>query len=207
MMIKDLKTYYQGLFDQHGNSVEAVQHVSQNSQYKRFEILCGIDSEINSIIDIGCGLGDMYHFLKQANYRGDYLGLDFVDAFIDTANQQFRDDKQAKFEIFDINSHTIPATYDYILLSGVFNNNTSNAKEFMLSTIEKMFNACQKGVAFNAMSTYVDFFNEELFYIDPLEVFDFCKKLGAHVVLKHDYVVKEGSVPYEFTMYLYKEVK
>jgi len=206
-MIKDLKTYYQGLFDKHGNSVEAVQHVSQSSQYKRFEILTAIDSEIVSIVDIGCGLGDMYHYLKSAQYSGNYLGLDFVDEFIETANEQFANDQQARFSVFDITKDAMPTSYDYILLSGVFNNNTPNAKAFVFDAIEKMFNACQKGVAFNAMSTYVDFFNDDLFYIDPLEVFDFCKKLGAHVVLKHDYVVKEGSVPYEFTMYLYKDLK
>ena len=206
-MIKDLKQYYQSLYQAHGNSVEAVQHVSQASQYKRFDILTDIDTQLNSIIDIGCGLGDMYHYLNSKGYQGSYLGLDFVDEFIQAASEKFRAHSQANFARFDLTKEKIPATHDYILLSGVFNNNTPDAKQFMLSTIDAMFQACKKGVAFNAMSTYVDFLNDVLFYIDPLEVFDHCKKLGAHVVLKHDYIVKEGSVPYEFTMYLYKDAK
>ena len=100
-----------------------------------------------------------------------------------------------------------PNGYDYFLLSGVFNNRTERSKEFMIQTIDKMFHACNKGVAFNSMSTYVEFQDDELFYSDPKEIFHYCKKyLTQSVVLKHDYKVKENAFPYEYTMYLYKDL-
>ena len=95
--------------------------------------------------------------------------------------------------------------YDYVFLSGVFNNIMENNWEFMKLTLRKMFNACNKGIAFNAMSTYVDYFDEELFYVDPCKVFDFCKKeLSSKVTLRNDYLIKENSIPFEFAIYVYK---
>ncbi|WP_448213114.1 class I SAM-dependent methyltransferase [Colwellia sp. MEBiC06753] len=205
-MISDLKQYYQNLLATHGPSVEAVQHVSTESQYKRFEILTSIAPDINSIIDVGCGLGDMYAYLLQHKYQGKYLGLDFVEEFVAAAKESFQAHSKAGFDTFDITQQNLPHGYDYILLSGVFNNKMLDNEAFMLESIRKMYAACNKGVAFNAMSTYVDFFNDELYYADPLKVFDFCKKeLTSKVVLKHDYIVKEGSIPYEFTIFLYKD--
>jgi hypothetical protein len=68
-----------------------------------------------------------------------------------------------------------------------------------------MFQSCQKGIAFNAMSTYVDFQVDDLYYSNPLAVFDFCKKnLSRKVTLKHDYILREGSIPFEYVIYVYK---
>jgi hypothetical protein len=60
-------------------------------------------------------------------------------------------------------------------------------------------------LAFNALSTYVDYIDEHLNYLDPAAMLDFCKtELSARTVLRHDYLLKEGVIPYEFTMYVYK---
>jgi hypothetical protein len=95
---------------------------------------------------------------------------------------------------------------DYVMLSGVFNNKMDDNQGFMHSTLERMFNAAEKGISFNAMSSYVDYKDEELYYVDPMDIFAFCKtKLGGHPVLRHDYVVSKDGYPFEFAMYVYKQ--
>jgi SAM-dependent methyltransferase len=207
-MIDDLKAYYQNLLTQHGDSPLSVQHISTDSQFKRFEILNAIDKNAHSIIDIGCGLGDMYKYLMNNQYKGRYLGLDFLADFIDLANNKYAHHKNQDvgFQVCDLNQDDIPKGYDYILLSGVFNNKMENNEEFMLTTLKKMFASANKGIAFNAMSTYVDYQDDELYYSDPLVIFDFCKRNLSHAVtLKHDYLVKTDSIPYEYTIYVYKQ--
>ncbi|MCO4798662.1 MAG: class I SAM-dependent methyltransferase [Colwelliaceae bacterium] len=207
-MINDLKAYYKNLLDQHGDSPLAVQHINSDSQYKRFEILSAIDNNAKSIIDLGCGLGDMYQYLQNNKYDGCYLGLDFLADFIKLANNKFdsSNNKNVNFQVCDLSKDDMPSGYDYILLSGVFNNKMENNKEFMLNTLKKMFSSANKGIAFNAMSTYVDYQDEQLYYSDPLEVFDYCKRhLSSAVTLKHDYLVKSNSIPYEYTIYVYKQ--
>jgi len=205
-MISDLKQHYKTLLKEHGPSPEAVQHINKASQYKRFEILTEIAPDMQSVIDVGCGLGDMFQYLNEHGFKGQYLGLDFIPEFISLSEKHFKTHANAQFKECNLLTDNIPTGYDYILLSGVFNNNQANNEEFMYSTIKKMFDSCKKGIAFNAMSTYVDFQDDSLYYSDPLKIFDYCKKnLTRRVVLKHDYLVKKGSIPFEYTMYLYKE--
>lgn len=204
-MEKDLKTHYRDLFREHGNTAASVQYSDHVSQYKRFEILAGIASELNSVCDVGCGLAHLYDYLTGKGFRGKYHGLDFVSEFIDANKQRYANDANCSFQVFDILSQEIPKGSDYLMLSGVFNNKMANNREFMFTGIQKMFEACNKGVAFNAMSTYVDFQAANLYYSDPLEVFDFCKRnLSKKVCLRHDYLVKENSIPFEYAIYIYK---
>jgi len=203
-MIENLKQYYQELLIKHGPSPEAVQHIHKSSQYKRFEILTSIAKKNDSIVDIGCGLGDMFQYLTEQKFSGRYLGLDFVEEFIMLAKKKYS--PRASFQQCDLLTEEVPSGYDYIILSGVFNNKMQNNHEFMLTTLEKMFSSCKKGIAFNAMSTYVDYQDDNLYYTDPLYIFDFCKKkLSRNVTLKHDYILKQGSIPYEYTIFVYRE--
>jgi len=207
-MIKNLKNHYQVLLDTHGDSPAAVQHRDKESQYKRFEILTEIDHQAKSFIDIGCGLSDLFDYLLQRGFNGKYLGLDFLSGFIQLSKEKYNAYPNGEFNVFDLDVDKIPRGYEYILLSGVFNNRIINSQDFMLNTIRMMFDSAEKGVAFNAMSTYVDYQDDELYYSNPLEVFDFCKKnITPYIVLKHDYILKAGSVGYEYTMYLFKDAK
>jgi SAM-dependent methyltransferase len=202
--MKELKNHYKKLFSEYGNSANAVQYTDTKSQLKRFEVLSEIDVQLNTVIDLGCGLGHLYDYLEIKEPGIEYLGLDFVEEFIEIAKNK-SSVENVNFKLYDIENDTIPKGYDYVLLSGVFNNIMVNNWEFMKLTLRKMFAACNKGIAFNAMSTYVDYFDESLFYVDPCKVFDFCKKeLGAKVTLRNDYLIKEKSIPFEFAVYVYK---
>ncbi len=202
--MNDTSKHYKELFKKHGVDAKSVQWSDKESQFKRFEALLQVENEISSIIDLGCGFGDLYEYLQLNNFNGKYLGLDNVDEFIDAAKERFSDGT-AEFKKFDINTSKIPKGYDYIILSGVFNNKFDGNRDFMINTINEMFKKCEKGIAFNAMSTYVDYQADDLYYTNPLEIFDYCKlNLTRKVVLKHDYIVKKGSIPFEYTIFLYK---
>ena len=201
----NIKKHYQELFKKYGDSAESVQYSDKVTQFKRFEILNQVAPKLTSVIDVGCGLAHLYEFLESKNQQVKYLGLDFVNEFINVNSQKYKDKSNVTFQQYDITVDTFPSGYDYVLLSGVFNNKFNNNKEFMLSSISKMYNACNNAIAFNAMSTYVDYMENNLYYSDPLEVFDFCKSnLSKKVTLRHDYLVKENSIPFEYCIYVYK---
>ena len=62
----------------------------------------------------------------------------------------------------------------------------------------------EKALAFNNLSAYVDFFEPHLYYVAPEQVFRFCKEqLSPRVITRHDYEVRPGVLPYEFTTYVY----
>ena len=203
---ESLKSYYQGLYAQFGNSHQSVQHVSREAQNVRFKIFLERISNNSRVIDLGCGLGDMLTFFRDNGFTGDYLGLDFVPEFIHSAKEKFLADKRSNFEVFDIYSDAMPLGYEHVLISGVFNNKTNNNFSFMKSALTKSFAACEESVIFNALSTYVEYEDPTLFYIDPMVIFNLCKQEMTPLVnLKHDYVTKKGGYPYEFTLSLHKE--
>lgn len=204
-MINDLYEHYNKLLKKNGVSSKAVQYSDKESHYKRFEILCQINLEMESVIDVGCGLGHLYDYLSHINPEVKYLGLDFIEGFITAAKDVYKGQSNVDFKVHDIKNNKIPNGFDYCLLSGVFNNKMKDNKAFLFETIKKMFKSANKGIAFNCMSTYVDYQVDELFYTDPMEIFDFCKKeLSRYVVLRHDYLVKKDSIPFEYSIYVYK---
>ncbi|SCC90884.1 hypothetical protein SCG7109_BC_00080, partial [Chlamydiales bacterium SCGC AG-110-M15] len=102
--------------------------------------------------------------------------LDLMDFFVTQAKHNFAHDDLAHFDVFDAVKSKYPDNYDHFCAVGIFNNRNKNEEEFLFSTVEKMYLSAKKSVAFNAMSKYVDYFDEDLYYADPLKVFDFCKK-------------------------------
>jgi SAM-dependent methyltransferase len=202
---ESLIAHYQSLLEEHGNSAQALQYRDSKSQFARFKILSEIANPLNSVLDVGCGLAHLYHYLKSTGFTGDYLGVDIVPEFATLASENLKDDLHANV-VLGSGLEPLPSGMDYVMLSGVFNNKMDDNQGFMQSTLERMFSAAEKGISFNAMSSYVDYQDDVLYYVDPMEIFAFCKtKLGGHPVLRHDYVISEGGYPFEFAMYVYKQ--
>ncbi|MCZ2721221.1 class I SAM-dependent methyltransferase [Marinomonas sp. 15G1-11] len=202
-----LKAYYQLLYKEYGDSHKSVQHVSKESQNVRFAIFLSMIASNSRVIDLGCGLGDMLLYLRENGFTGEYLGYDFVPEFIDSAKSKFANDGKAAFAVFDIYQNELARHYDHVLISGVFNNKMNDNAGFMNLAIAKSFSSCKKSVIFNALSTYVEFEDTSLFYVNPMSVFDEYKRnLTPYIHLKHDYVTKPNGFPYEFTMQLSKGV-
>lgn len=205
-MSDQIRREYQTLFAAHGNSHKTVQWSSRETQYERFRALAEPVGNSQSVADVGCGLGDLLIYLRhERSFEGSYLGLDFVPEFIDHCEQTFSTDSQAAFASHHLRSDEMPKGYDWYLLSGVFNNLIDDNMSFICESLSRMYEACEVGVSINALSTYVDYQDDGLYYTDPLALFDFCKRnLTSRVTLRHDYRVKPDSIPFEFTLYLFK---
>jgi cyclopropane fatty-acyl-phospholipid synthase-like methyltransferase len=198
----DIKNHYKSLFKKHGISHHSVQWSSQETQVKRFQALAQKLQPTSSVIDMGAGLGDLLKFLKTSEWSASYLGLDFVEEFVAEAQRLYPD---AAFRVFDLNKEDIPTGYDWVLASGIFNNACGNNDEFLKHSLEKMFRAATVGVSFNCLSTYVDYKSEGLHYFDPCTVFDYCKRfITKRVILDHSYLIKDDTLPFEFTVHLLK---
>jgi hypothetical protein len=96
---------------------------------------------------------------------------------------------------------------DYTVASGIFNvkleASSTEWERYVLRTLEKISSLSKRGFAFNVLTKYSDpeFRRPDLYYADPLLLFDYCKtKLSRFVTLLHDYPL------YEFTILVRKEV-
>lgn len=199
-----LKKFYKNEFTIYGDSHSSVRYASKESQWKRYDILTQISNLQNkSILDYGCGTGHLLEYLNEkAIVINDYIGVDILPEFLQVAKEKF---PSATFleSLFDCNR-----PFDFGIVSGTFNDTLSDNRNFWQQAISELFISCREGIAFNLMSKYVDYENPNLFYESPSYVLDFVKKnLSPFVTIRHDYLCKVDSVPYEFSVYVYKKAK
>ena len=174
---------------------------SKESQYLRFKILTEINELTGaSILDVGCGLGELYYFFKKNEIKIEsYKGIDISEDCIIEARKRLSTINQASFDYRNIDKIDGEELYDYIFLSGSLNLKMEDNLSFAKKVIKRMYSLCRKGVACNFLSSYVDFSLEKDYHYSPEEVFSFSKGLSNRVVLRHDYPL------YEFTIYIYKQ--
>lgn len=83
--------------------------------------------------------------------------------------------------------------YDYAFICGVFN--LGMTTEFMKQMLSEVFAHCEKGMAFNFISSYVNFRNDDMSYHNPQEIFDYCiENLSWKVDMHHHYEKCDVSV-------------
>ncbi len=197
----DLAQHYRDLLLKYGDSPEASQYSNRETQEKRFEILLQIANlEGKKILDFGCGTGHLATYIKQQGLNVIYTGVDIVEELLEVAREKHPEHHFCEFS--DVTDHK----FDYILISGVFNNKIEDNRGFYQKTVEQCFSMISEGLAFNMMSHYVDFYDPSLFYEKPEAVFEFAKKnISPYVVIRNDYQVKDGVIPFEFAVYVYKK--
>ena len=162
----------------------------------RFYILTEIGIRNNdSILDVGCGFGDLFGFFNKKKMDIKYTGVDINPNLIDIGKKVY---PSANFSVMDFEQEDIAKKFDWVLASGIFNFKLENNDEFIKNMLKKMFDISKKGVAVDFMSSYVDFQNEGAHHTKPEEVFSYSKTLSKRIVLRNDYF------PFEFCLYLYK---
>jgi SAM-dependent methyltransferase len=157
-----------------------------------------------SINDLGCGNGNLLHFLAAhwPNESFSYRGYDILPEMIAEAHKLNPNNKN---DFALIASAKDVEVKDYTVASGIFNlkynANDTEWLDFIHETIHAMWQKSNKGIAFNCLTSYsdVEYMKPELYYTNPLHLFDFCiKNFSRHVALLHDY--RE----YDFTMIIRK---
>lgn len=200
-----LSDHYAALLAEHGVSPAAVQWSNADTQQQRLRILTEIaDLQSAEILDFGCGTGSLLALLQRdLDYRGVYTGFDICAQMIEACRQQY---PEHEFRHVDILAQPPQQQFDYVLASGVFNNAGDDNWGMMTTLLRELFRLSRRGLAFNCLSTYVDYRDEGLFYVEPEKVFAFCKQaLSPSVTLRHDYRVKPGVIPFEFTVYVRRD--
>lgn len=187
--------FYKDALDRFGDSdVRSVQWTSLFGQKKRFEVLLNVDNVSgSSLLDVGCGLGDLYAFSKERDVNIDYTGIDIVEDFVKTAQTKF---PEANFRYSDI--FEVEEEFDYVVASGAMSFKVADNDNHYREMIKKMYSLANKAVAFNMLDklTHVD--NETYAAYHPGEIADFCSTFAGRVEMVTDYL------PQDFTVYLYK---
>jgi len=164
------------------DSVRSLGWVSEASQTGRFESIAqAADFDGSSVLDLGCGTGDLKAFL-DARYSGmSYLGIDQVPEFVALARSRYAGDACASFELGDFNAMILPRV-DHVVACGSLSYRSSNP-HYVFNAIAKMFMSAAQTVVFSLMDA-AHFPEHPLLVGHRLdEIVAFCRKLSPRVSL------------------------
>lgn len=192
-VVRDFFRFHVRLY---GNDWRALGWQSRYTQYQRFAVLAAVgDLARTRVLDVGCGLGDLYGYLCTQGIPVTYTGYDLLPDMIQRARRRF---VEAHFEVCDALQGLGQERFDYILSSGAFNVNFGDNIRAVQQVLRDMIQRCTRGVAINFLKRTVDASNDPIFqYYDPQEMLAFCHTLCPRVRLR------EGYLHNDFTLYLY----
>ena len=200
-----LAKHYDELISKFGSGPRSSQWRDEKTQNRRFQILCQNLPPLSesSILDFGCGTGAFFEYLKNShNFIGRYTGIDISTKAIEVAKSIHQD---GNFLNTDILLNDLPDTYDYIFISGTFNNETENHLEWVQANLRKLFVSTNKVLVFNMLSNYVDYKDDGLYYSDPEQLFGFCKlELSPAVNIIHAESIYESLPPFEYVIQVFR---
>lgn len=124
---------------------------SEEAQNLRFEILLSaVDLEGKSLLDVGCGMGNLLQYLKSRKVNVSYTGTDILCSMIEQARLK---NPGAMFHHADIFKNNIFEIYsfDITYASGIFNIDLGNKSEFLPRAVELLLDLTKEAVVFNLL--------------------------------------------------------
>src|SRR4051812_6460169 len=161
----------------------------------RYEILLSHwDLADADLLDFGCGFGDMYAYCQQSGRGGvRYHGLDLNHRLVAEGARRY---PAASLFARDALTEGLPAVYDVIVASGIYNFRLKDNWDFITRTFALFARHSRQGFAVNFLSNRVDYTEDSLYYADPPRVLDLCYSYSRRVLLRQDYM------PFEFTVFV-----
>lgn len=205
-IIEAYRRHYADSFARHGASSRGVDWGEQpdvDIRYgKMLEVIeAGGAAARPSILDVGCGFGGLLDYAERRGLQLDYTGIDLVPEMIEHARNAH---PSARFTVGDVFSMSERQDFDYVVCNGILTLKLEasilDMDRFSRQLIRKMFSLARRGLAFNMMTSHVNFMVPKLYYKNPLEMIAFCAtELSRKFRVDHAYPL------YEFTIYVYRD--
>jgi hypothetical protein len=202
---KAQENLYRELFINHKGTPMATSSESWEHKKLRFSQLAEIFLQEDKIEvhDVGMGTGSFYEFLIDyfPGRKISYSGTEILNEYVIECQKNFLD---SSFYCRDLAEKKGDDMYDYLILSGIFhqrrNSTIKEWESFSQSILKNSFEMAVKGIAFNFISPFVDFYQTEVYYCNLPKLLNFINdELSRFFTIRHNYAL------FEFTVFVYKE--
>jgi SAM-dependent methyltransferase len=195
----DIAAYYSGKLAEHGDTPRGVDWNGADGQALRFEQLAKVIKPPHgfSLHDLGCGYGAFCEYLEARFQNFHYHGHDVSADMVQAARRRLGSRPRVSLS----HDARLAAPADYAITSGIFNvrlrRSDAEWRAHMESTLDMLHEASRQGFSFNCLTIYSDQdrMRPDLYYADPLALFDRCKRrYSREVALLHDYGLFEFTI-------------
>ena len=193
------------LFKQYGVDEKSLGW-TKHKQILRFEqMLSGFNLNNASILDVGCGFGDLYDYLKttRPDTDFDYTGIDIMKEFIDIDKNKYPGIPFYTCDLFGFNPGR---KYRFVINCGCLTfldpKNENESYEYINAFIGKNIELCEDdGVSIiHFLTDKVDYrTSTEDFHISPERILNIAYSHSRRVVLDN------SIFPFEACLFIYKD--
>jgi GR25 family glycosyltransferase involved in LPS biosynthesis len=169
---------------------------SRDAQRTRFAVLLDVGPLAGrSVLDVGCGVGDLCGYLDEQGMEVAYTGCDVVARNCADAAARHPGATFLATDLLETSGHK---EYDYVLASGIFTLAAEDWHEAVAATLRRMFELCRIGMAANFLTAGSPVKIPGLAYVEPAAILEICRGFTGSFNLRHDYMDND------FTVYAYR---
>lgn len=170
---------------------------------QRFRIIqeCDLHSD-DVLVDLGCGLGSLYQYVKKICPNINYIAVDVSDDFLNDIRRRYAVEtlKRDFFQSLD----EIPSA-DYYCIFGSMNKKWPLGIEddddlgVVYDWIQKCFEKAKKGIYLNGFSSNADRKKDENVHLDAFEIIE-----SLLPEPPRSFRIEHTTPPYEFSLAVFK---
>jgi SAM-dependent methyltransferase len=187
--------HYRDRIRDDADGADIVDWASPAHQQIRFDTLIDhVPLAGRSLLDVGCGVGDLLGRLAERAVECDYLGIDLLDAMTAQAQKRY---PHGRFHTLDIFADPCPLpaeSFDVVFASGTFNLHLDNHHAFLTRAIERMLLLARDVVAFNLLHVRSPVHCGYCAYFRPDDVLAMIAGMGCTVRIVDDYLPNDFTI-------------
>jgi SAM-dependent methyltransferase len=151
-----------------------------------------------SILDLGCGYGDLHAWLQRIGWQGRYVGIDIVPALVEEGRKRH---PKADLRVHDLQLDDLGETFDWVMSAGALGSTTEGVDyyEHLADVLGTAWRHCRVGLSFDLFSPLAEYRNPLHQHVDLHKLIAVVSAITGRFTLRHDYM------PFAFATYLYKE--
>jgi SAM-dependent methyltransferase len=210
-----LKDYHEDTFARFGPTARGVDWNDEGELLVRYDKMLAVRDmdfyagpPVPSLLDVGCGWGGLASRAQERGLELAITGVDVVESMVAHGRSHF---PRCRFLCEDVFALSTEDKYDFVVCNAIMTQkhgiSIPEMESFSKRLIKHMFALCRFGIAFNMMSTKVNYTVSNLYYQNPVELFAWLlAELSPRVVLDHGYssLASGTGKYYDFTAYVYK---
>ena len=198
-----LRTKYDDLVEKHGVNISALhengcRYEREHQRIKFQHVLKHLDFD-ESLLDIGCGLGDLAQFCRGEGWKGKYTGIDISSGMVQNTRSRLNTKNIFQLDVLEEpydGRHDVVASISTLQQKPLY----MDGIDYLEKMISKMLAICAKCVIFDVFSTkFADHENPDNIYINPSIFLERLYTFSNNLILYNNYN------PYQLMVVLYKE--
>ncbi len=158
---------------------------STESQNDRFLALVRSGQfEGGTVVDYGCGAGDLFQFLSRLGHKFEYIGLDQNPKMLELARKRH----SATFEVIQPDEICFDKT-DYVFASGIFQFCDEEQPEYYKTLLSRLYERSKRALVVNFLSSLRAASEKDAdeLYLSPPNLIDFAQQITKCWRLDHSY--------------------